>query len=291
MTAYARVDVSLEKKGSFLLEITSVNRKNLDIAVYAPRELSGIEIVLRKCIIEVVSRGSVTLRISRATEGVQVEKLLPSPENFKAVYDHLVSCCHHAGMSSSSIEPSTIVQTLTSTSSPAARVDSEDEASFVESLKEGLKELLAMGDKEGKHLQLAMKQTLDQMRVLIASIESIKGEDQVAYKDKLKKKIEQFDHELEEYEERIAREVILFSEKVDIEEELVRLTSHLDQFDSILEDTSGVKKGKRLEFLTQEIHRETNTIASKSQDIKLINLSLEVKGLTKTLVEQLQNIV
>lgn len=291
MTAYGRSEVALQEQGRFVIEITSVNRKGLDITVYAPKELSRLEIGFRKQIAEHLFRGSVTLRLSRSLEGEGVSHNLPTKENFKLVYDHLAMCCEYSGMSVETITPSMVTQSLASNASSLVPINEEDQACLKEALDKALKDVIDMGDREGKALQEAMQKTLSEIEARRAEIDEMKREAIGQYREKLKKKIEQIDHGVEDFEERLAREVILFSEKIDIEEELVRLASHLTQFGKVLEEAGDVKKGKKLEFLTQEIHRETNTIASKSYGLEVINLALQIKGLVKTLVEQIQNIV
>ncbi|PCI78192.1 hypothetical protein COB21_01620 [Candidatus Aerophobetes bacterium] len=291
MTAYAKEQVCLEGRDSYLIELISVNRKSLDVSVYCPKELSSLEIVFRQCLASSLSRGSVTLRISREASNASLSTSLPDKDSFKNVYDHLSACCVHCGMDKSLITPSVITSLLATNSSFIEPMGEKEQALLIKGLKESITELIKMGDQEGQNLQKAMVKTLDQIAQEVAQIDIKRVDAPKAYREKLLKRIAQIDHGLENYEERIAREVILFSEKVDIEEEIVRLASHLKQFRSFLESETEVKKGKKLEFLAQEIHREINTIAAKSHDIELISLALEVKGLTKTLVEQLQNIV
>lgn len=290
MTAYAKAQVCLDKRGAFLMELISVNRKNLDLAVYCPKELTSLEIPFRKMISALIARGAVTLRITKASAGSKEPAILPEPEAFKYVYDHLVQCCNHAGLDASSIDAGVVTTVLAASGSLIEPVSVSQSKELITTLEKVLREFSQMSEQEGKHLEEAMLKTVDAIETQVAEIHAVRSRAPQEYKEKLIKRIEQLDHGLKEYEERIAKEVILFSEKVDIEEEVVRLNSHLAQFKQVLTGAAD-KKGKKLEFLAQEIHREVNTVASKSQDIDLIQKALEVKGLTKTLVEQLQNII
>ena len=156
-------------------------------------------------------------------------------------------------------------------------------------LIEALAEHTAMREREGAHLQQDILARVMKMRIWIEQIsEMAVGSTQKHY-EKLKARLDELLRGSAENEERILREVALYAEKVDVAEEITRFTSHLSQFQQFLIDPE-MASGKAIDFLLQELFRETNTIGSKTADIRITRLVLEIKNELERIREQIQNV-
>ena len=155
-------------------------------------------------------------------------------------------------------------------------------------LEEVLKELVEMRKEEGKNLHKDLSSNLKDLKENLDKVKDLATDIKQEIKDKLYKSIsENIDSKLVD-EDRLAAEIVYYADKQDINEEITRLYSHIDQFNKYLEAEGPI--GKKLDFISQEMLRETNTIASKSQKIELINTTIEMKTIIEKIKEQVQNI-
>ncbi len=157
-------------------------------------------------------------------------------------------------------------------------------------LDRALDEFLGMREAEGCRLAEDMRQKLTAIRERTALIERLSAAEADGYTDKLTQRIKQLlgDNNIEINEQRILTEVAIFADKSSIDEEIVRLRSHLVSYEEILAETEPV--GRKLDFLIQEMNRETNTIGSKSQNSEIAHLVVDMKCDIEKLREQIQNI-
>ena len=155
-------------------------------------------------------------------------------------------------------------------------------------LEEALAQHMAMRQTEGERIRVDMLDKLEGLKRLAADIASRSGEVLEAYRVKLRARITELSEGVEINEERLAQEVAYFAEKSCIDEELVRLSSHFAQFEQIVNGAGDV--GRKLDFLVQEMNRETNTIGSKANDLTIAQLVVEMKSELEKIREQVQNI-
>jgi len=151
-----------------------------------------------------------------------------------------------------------------------------------------LDSLLKMRGREGKVLVTDIRKRVKKLQKLIGKVEKFSKSSPIDYKDKLLNKIKNLIDGLNVDEGRIELEAAIFAEKTDITEEIIRLKSHLIQFDDLLNSQESV--GRKMDFLTQEINREINTIGSKTNDIEVTSLVVLVKSELEKIREQARNI-
>jgi len=285
MTAYGR-SLKVSQKGRWVVEIHSINRKHLDLAIHLPKELLFLDLELRKWISQDIARGQVTVRIQffPASQGIAPlgnwQKL---KENWERLADEL-------GYQKQAIDLPFLVSQMGNAS--YHQIDEEERSVQIE-VKEiyllALEQFMEMKRQEGKALFDDIAKRLEIIKLLLAQIEERSVGVGERYREKLQERVAQFFPLIDELKERAAKEVVLYAERADIAEEITRLSSHLAQFRSQL-DLSAKSIGKTLDFLMQEMQREVNTLSAKSPDLKISSLAVEIKTELERVREQLQNV-
>ena len=165
-------------------------------------------------------------------------------------------------------------------------INVSDEEAVV--LEKALLEFTKMREREGERIKEDLLSRVNYMRSVAKEVERRSPETVIEYKNKLYQKIKDVLEDREVDEARVLTEVAIFADKIAVNEETVRLTSHFDEFEEILKSDEPV--GRRLDFLIQEINREINTTGSKANDIEIARYVVDLKGETEKLREQVQNI-
>jgi uncharacterized protein (TIGR00255 family) len=155
-------------------------------------------------------------------------------------------------------------------------------------LAEALENFVETRQREGEHLKQDLLEKLDGLDTKVSMVEKRSPEVVRAYREKLEAKMHELLENTQIDENRIAAEVVLFSDKICNDEETVRLRSHIRGMQSILKESEGV--GRKLDFMAQEMNREANTILSKSNDLEISNIAIELKTEIEKIREQIQNI-
>lgn len=259
----------------YMLEIQSVNRKSLDINMLIPKELLTLDAKLRGWIGERVSRGQVTCRLSK-----KEHSYAPDFQVLKAIKDEWERLGKELGM-----QEAISFSFLAEQAGKLVLAADLDQDVLKAALNEALDAMLLMRETEGKALISLMMKRIEAMESSLQSLQSIGSQSVSRFEEKLKARLEGLSAEGKN--ERIALETVILAEKVDITEEIERLDSHFKQMQkALLEDVVG----KKLDFLLQEMHREVNTVMSKTQEIAVINLGLFLKVEIDKLKEQARNI-
>lgn len=285
MTAYGR-GTAPTVVGKWIVEIHSVNRKTLDVNLLLPKEFLRFDLDVRGWIGEVLHRGQITVRISlNIEEGSSAE--LSSLQALKKEWEGIAQAL---GYSRETVTLSFLAQRI-----PLSGLVSldEKEEELKKSLKEAvlaaLKELLVMREREGKNLCQDIALHLQEMEKNVEKVRVSAPKAQEHFRQKLLERLNELVTAPKENEERVLREVVLYAEKSDVTEELTRLGSHIAQFRHYLK--GGEKSvGRTLDFLTQEMHREINTTASKSLEAEMIQCAVAMKSSCEKIREQVQNI-
>lgn len=282
MTGYARCSKSLAG-GRVVLEIHCVNKRALEFNINLPRNYLYYDLLLRDWLREEISRGQVTVRLhfehseTGEQEGVPSQTLL---KQLKVRWEKVAASLGYDQMKEVSL--SFLLEQM-----PSSLREELSEKQLKEMVKETLVELNTMKEKEGAALEKDLSRCLEQMRKILKVVEKGAAKAVKRFEERLKEKIEAFS--TGDLEEKLAREVVLFADKVDVNEEIVRLNSHFDQVESYLK---GEEKsvGRTLEFLTQEMHRELNTLSAKVADSDLVHKIVGMKNELGKIREQVQNI-
>lgn len=287
MTGYGKGEASNESR-KVTIEIKSVNNRFLDINTRFPKSLSYVEDTVKKQIQEVVKRGTLdvyyTYEVTGDTDKV-VEADIPLAGEYLAamrtVKDELGLPDDITAMSVLRMPD---VLTVT-----AAEDDREEiKALFEKAAKEAVASLDAMRVIEGRSAKTDLAKLVGNIITSLKSVITRAPLVVVDYRDKLSKRIAELLDQPAVDETRIATEVAVFADKCDINEEISRLTSHIDQFTKALE--SNEPQGRRLDFLSQEMNREINTMGSKANDLELSKLVIEMKNELEKIKEQIRNI-
>jgi uncharacterized protein (TIGR00255 family) len=283
MTAYGRAEIDTPL-GKWTVEISSVNRKSADIHISLPRHLLKWEFILRKWVAPHIHRGQMSVRGSlqktTAPIAVDVNRL----KGIKKTWDHIAAELGY--------DPNRTID-LRFLLEQAEELTLDEEAELEKQLKKtvdlALSDWKEMQVKEGNALKKDLIQRLDLLEGGLKKIVPLLPKAIEEFREKLKVKLDEICRDSIGNEERVLREAMVLAEKLDVSEELTRIQSHIDQFRSIIE---GVKPaiGRTMDFLTQELHREVNTLGVKSSDLEIIRHVLEMKGEIEKIREQVQNI-
>ncbi len=290
MTAYSRASIS-SPLGRLVVEIHSVNRKMLDMSLFLPKDLLRFDIEVRKWLGKYLERGQITFRLTLQSEGVGGKLFSNHLVQLKNLKEGWEKLCRELGY-----DPQTMVDlpflVNQLQSAPAAESKEEEEAvkaALKEVVESALADLMQMKETEGKTLAIDIQKRLKIIEEIVSAIELKKEMPLVHYRNKLIERLKDVGTLSGEAEERIAREVALLAEKMDVTEELVRLRAHFEQFRlHLLSSEKSV--GRTLDFLTQEMHREINTLGSKSSDSDLSLFVVKMKSELDKIREQVQNI-
>ncbi len=269
------------------VDLRSVNNRNLDIHWRAPQDLASLEIPLKKMVHAAVSRGRVDVTINFSQTG-DVSYELNRPL-IRGYLEALRMMRNEFGLSGEADLAAITKLPNVLTPSTASDTLSNSVIEGIESaLTHALTALVAMRAVEGHELQKEMIARIDRIEKNVAIIES--GSDGIidAYRDKLRKRIEELLEKASVDETRLAQEIAYLAERSDISEEIARLKSHLGQLRELLSGDGEI--GKKLDFLLQEINREANTILSKSSELSICDSAIEIKTEVEKLREQAQNV-
>ena len=286
MTGYSKIE-NVDENYKITCEIKSLNSKGLDISVSLPYYLNSKEILISKVISEYLKRGRIHVKIN-------VRFLKPVEMNLdfamaKSYYDSLEELRESFG-----------IQTPTKLSDLLVfkeifRTDIDDEeieqlwTSVENVLRVALQKLAKEREKEGEKLRVDIKSMILKMKKIVDKIENFAKDLKEIIAQKIKENINEILPDNVELDtNQFETAVALIADRADIREEIVRLKSHLKRMEELLESNEPV--GTLLNFLTQEVHREFNTILSKSRMIEISKLAIDGKYINSQLKEQVQNL-
>ncbi len=270
--------------GRLTVEIQSVNRKYLEVFVSLPKEFARFEQEMRGQIGASLSRGQISLRIFLTPNETAVATLLPDLQLLKSLKKEWEKIASSLKEDPKKIDLSFILQNMPALSKQAIAQDA-DLKFFQACAQDALENLMKMKKAEGKALSEDLSSRLGELKNMSGEIEKISPDATIKMKERLLRKIkEAIEGNLEE---RLAREVAIFAERVDITEEMIRFRSHLEQFKKLFKEEIA---GRKMDFLIQEMVREVNTIASKSMEAKISHLVVNMKSELEKMREQVQNI-
>ena len=283
MTGFAAVAAELDA-GSLALELRSVNHRYLDLQLRMPDELRVLEPALREAIAAQLTRGKVECRIvfSARQSGQNPARLNQALLRQLAQWSGEVQAALPEARSLSVADVLLWSGMLASATLAADAL----RATVLELLQQAMHEFTAAREREGSKLKTFLLQRVAQIEALCAAVAPRIPAAIAAYEEKLAARLREALQNADN--ERLHQEISLFASKVDVDEELSRLQTHLAEMKRIL--GQGGTVGKRLDFLMQELNREANTLGSKSVDTEVSRASMEMKLLIEQMREQIQNI-
>ncbi|MDL1866284.1 YicC family protein [Betaproteobacteria bacterium PRO4] len=283
MTGYAAVSREIPQ-GSLAVELRSVNNRYLDLQFKLPDELRALETEMRDFLGAGLTRGKIDCRLTySAYSGNARQQRLNHDllNNLRGMNDEIKSFFPTAG----GLSVAEILRWPGVLDSNQISVE-ELRAPCMALLQAALQELVSSRKREGEKLQNLLLERVQRMRQLVVELLPNLPAILAGFQERLLASLQAAG--LNEKDERIRQEFTLFANRVDVDEELSRLQGHLNEFEHIV--LAGGVVGKRLDFLTQELNREANTLASKSVAREVSRIAVEMKVLIEQLREQIQNI-
>ena len=288
MTGYGRAREELHKR-DITVEVRSVNNRYLDCAVKMPRMYTFAEDAVKKHVQQAMSRGKVDVFITVDATAADVSKVAVNGElaaQYAAALRELAAVCGAEGYQPSPETLARFPDVLT--------VTKEDEdletvsADLCAVLDEALASYNAMRAVEGKKLAEDIAGRLDAIERYTGQVEARSPETVAEYRAKLTARMEEVLQSTAIDEQRILTEAAIYADKVAVDEETVRLRSHVAQLRTMLE--SDEPMGRKMDFLIQEVNRESNTIGSKCNDVAIADVVVGLKAEVEKMREQVQNV-
>ena len=287
MTGYGRAVETVNGR-EFTVELRSVNNRYLDCSVRLPRILSFAEDAVKQAVKQSVSRGKVDVFISLRSEGgdeTQVSLNKAVLEGYLSAMRQMVT---EFGVTDD-ISVSTVSRLPEVFVIEKPEID-EDQllADLMGVVAKALEGYDAMRCTEGQALDKDLRSRGQTILELVAQVEQGNAQTVIDYRARLEAKLQEVLANTAIDESRILTEAAIFADKVAVDEETVRLRSHLEQMNTML--SGGGAVGRKLDFLLQEMNREANTIGSKCTDVKLARIVVDIKAELEKIREQTQNI-
>ena len=285
MTGYGRAEYA-DNGINLVVEIKTVNNRNFDLNCKTPRAFIALEDSVRKTVQEYVKRGRIDLFVNFSDTRQCVAELEVNIEKAISYYNASKAIAEKLELPND-LSVSMIMKSPDVITDAAAADIEEIESVLTETVRAACVKLNQMRKIEGEKLVADLLKRMDVIEDLAKKITERAPNVAAEYKNKLKTRIEEFLQDVKYDEARLLNEVAFYTDKVNIDEELTRLKSHVQQFRTII---GGDGAGKKLDFLMQEFNREANTICSKSNDIEVTRLALELKNEIEKVREQVQNL-
>ena len=288
MTGFGRAEFQ-DGDYSYKAEVRSVNNRFIEINTRLPKAFMDLEHPLKKLVKSYCVRGSInvtiTLTNSNDSSGEwEIKSNLPLATQYVNALKEIQTSLGLEGK----VNIDSVIGLRDVIKVEPVAIDPAKESLLLEIAGSALAALQKMREEEGEHLQKDFSERIDTIEKCAAQIEKRQPEVIQEYKARLKEKVKLLNNGIEIDEGRLAQEIAILADRCDITEEVTRLTSHLKQFRKLLDSTEPM--GRKLEFITQEINREVNTMGSKSSAIQMANLVIEIKSTLEKIREQLQNI-
>lgn len=288
MTGFGRAE---QQNGSLAckVEIRSVNSRFIEINTRLPKFLNALELPLKKKVKSRCARGSfdVFVYLEKSDGGSADQVIKPNLTLASQYLEAFNSLKKDLGLAGElPIEALMGIKDIITSETPT--LDEEQESMILETLNEALTSLITMRSDEGANLEKDLRHLMAGIGKRLEAIKVDQPQILELYKTRLREKIQALGDTVEIDESRLAQEIAIMADRSDITEEITRLESHLAQVSEMLKSEEPI--GRKLEFITQEINRETNTIGSKSAGTAISQSVIEMKSALEKIREQLQNI-
>lgn len=287
MTGYGKASLSVEGR-EYQVEIKSVNHRYLDINIKMPRTLGYLEETIKKQISEKIKRGKIDVFITFENNSQEGKDIKINKELAKIYINQLKELAQEENISSNIevIDIAKFPDVLT------IKIEQEDEkikSEILQVTKDATDKIIEMKNIEGQKISQDLLARIENIENKIEEISKKSTGLIEEYVVKLEKRIKEILKTEEIDKSRLAQEVVIYADKCSVEEEITRLKSHIYQFKNLIADNNGTI-GKKLDFIIQEMNRETNTIGSKANNLEITNGVIDIKTELEDIREQTQNI-
>ncbi len=290
MTGFGRCEQVIDNR-RYSIEIKSVNHKFCDFNIKLPRFLNEYEVVFREKLSNKINRGKVDVYINFETFS-ESDYNVTFNEELGNIYQRELNNIIKSYSLDDKVRLGHILN-FQEVLKTEKKLDDEETIkviveNFVNTLNTAIDKFVSMREVEGVKIEKDILTKLSKFKGLVEEIDKQYPKSVEAYREKLTEKANAIFENKDIDENRIIMEVMMFTDKVCVDEEITRLYSHLEQFHDILKEDGAI--GRKIDFLIQEINREVNTIASKSNDVDITKNVVELKTLLEKIREQVQNI-
>ncbi|MCI8411153.1 MAG: YicC family protein [Clostridia bacterium] len=286
MTGYGKANLSKNLR-EYQIEIKSVNHRYLDISVKMPRTLSYLEEDIKKVVSSKVKRGKIDVFVTFENNSTEGKDIKINTEIAKIYINELKKLAKQENILSN-IEVTEISKYPDVLSIKTTQDDDAIKQEVIEVTDMAVDRLINMRQIEGKKMVEDLLARIDVIIGKIKEISSLSTGLIEEYVVKLEGRIKEILKNQEIDQARLAQEVVIYADKCSIQEEVTRLDSHISQFENLLNSDEAV--GKKLDFIIQEMNRETNTIGSKANNLEITNGVIDIKTEIENIREQVQNI-
>ena len=287
MTAFARCDQETAW-GSLIWELRSVNHRYLEVSLRLPEDLRALESPVRDLIGKRLGRGKVDGILRFQARDLATGEFAQDETLVAKLIGLGLKTGEIAGSQGATLAPLRVIDLLRWPGVlKATGVDMEAlNAAAMDLLARSLDEMVATRGREGDRLADTIGQRVDGMEGITRRVRDVLPEVMQGFRQRLETRLAEVKHELDPA--RVEQEIVLFAHKIDVDEELDRLATHITEVRRVLGQAGQI--GRRLDFLMQELNREANTLGSKAADIRLTNAAVDLKVLIEQMREQVQNI-
>lgn len=286
MTGYGKSSLCINSR-EYQIEIKAVNHKYIDVNIKLPRIISYLEDEVRKYIISKIKRGKIDITITFENYGKDGNNIKINTELAKFYIESLKKLAEEENLS-------TEINVTEITKMPDVLTikndinEDEIKQELLQVLKEATDQLIEMRKKEGTKISVDILNKIDQIEIKTNEILGLSTGLIEEYVVKLEARIKDLLKTDELDKARLMQEVVIYADKCSIEEEVTRLKSHISQLRNLINIDEPT--GKKMDFLIQEMNRETNTIGSKSNNLDITNDVITIKTILEDIREQIQNI-
>ncbi len=286
MTGYGRAKLSKDDR-EYQIEIKSVNHRYLDISVRIPKQLSYLEETIKKEIAKKVKRGKIDVFVTFENNSLEGKEIKINTELAKAYIDELKKLAEKENILSD-IQVTEISKYPDVLNIQSSQDDEKITEEVLETVTIATDNLVQMRETEGNKISEDLLKRLNIINKKVEEIAKLSTGLIEEYVVKLEERINEILKNQEIDKTRLAQEVVIYADKCSIEEEVTRLNSHISQFKNLLNSNEAI--GKKLDFIIQEMNRETNTIGSKANNLEITNGVIDIKTEIEDIREQVQNI-
>ncbi len=286
MTGYGKANLIKDTR-TYTVEIKSVNHRYLDISIKMPKSLNYLEEEIKKEISKKVKRGKIDVFINFEDSKIDAKEIKINKEIAKIYIKELKELAQEENITDD-ISITKIAMFPDVLTMQNIQEDENIKPELIETIDIAVKQLINMRKTEGEKISQDLLSRIELINKKNKEISSISTGLIDEYVVKLEKRIKELLKEQEIDKPRIAQEVVIYADKCSIEEEITRLESHIMQFKQFLNSDEAI--GKKIDFLIQEMNRETNTIGSKANSLEITNGVISIKTELENIREQIQNI-
>ena len=289
MTGYGKATTQKNDR-TYQVEIKSVNHRYLDISIKMPKVISYLEEEVKKEISSKIKRGKVDVFITFENNSLEGRQIQINTQLAKTYIEELRKLAKEEGILSN-IEVTEISKFPDVLKITNNQEDEQIKLELIETVSNATNKLVQMRSFEGNEIEIDLLKRTNDIKEKIEKISGISTGLIEEYVVKLEGRIKELLKNQDIDKERLAQEVVIYADKCSIEEEITRLKSHIAQFEDLLKNSDKKETiGKKLDFIIQEMNRETNTIGSKANSLEITNGVIDMKTQIENIREQIQNV-